>query len=521
MSLKITIGSRGSDLALWQAEHVKRLLAGIGIETEIKVINTQGDKIQNIGFDKMEGKGFFTKEIEAELLEGSIDLAVHSHKDLETTQPTGLCIAAVPEREDASELLLIRKESMEPSQLFSLKNGAIVGTSSARRKNQLKLFRPDVEIKDLRGNVPTRINKLRDGNYDAILLAKAGVSRLELDLSDLHVEELDPRHFVPAPAQGALALQVREEDLELRDKLSLLNTQEVDLVGLERAILKEFQGGCQVPLGVHANRKGNGIHLWASAARDWENAPKRIYMQGSDPEELADRASTLLRSEERSSVFISRDLDDKSIFKKLLEENGLKVEGNSLIRTKAISLEEVPEYERIFFASKNGVQHFFEQYQGPAITRADAIGPGTASALKALGVEVGFIGDGPDTALIGTEYSKRLKSDKVLFVTAEQGSRKIQNALPQNQVLELIVYRSAQLDPDQIDAGILVFTSPSNVQAYFEKNELTEDQKVIAIGTTTKETLLELGVGSVEIPWASHELALADAVLSSINGNDQ
>lgn len=519
--MKIIIGSRGSDLALWQAEHVKVLLAGIGIEAEIKVINTQGDKIQNIGFDKMEGKGFFTKEIEAELLDGSIDLAVHSHKDLETTQPSGLCIAAVPERENASELLLIRKESVDPSQLFSLKNGAIVGTSSARRKNQLKLFRPDVEIKDLRGNVPTRVNKLREGNYDAILLAKAGVSRLKLDLSDLQVEELDPRHFVPAPAQGALALQVREEDLELREKLSLLNTSEIDLIHLERSILKEFQGGCQVPLGVHAERNDDGIHLWVSAARDWEKAPQRLFLKGSVPEELAKRAITLLRSEQRPSVFISRDLDDKSIFKKLLEENGLQVEGNSLIKTKAIAFKEVPNYERIFFASKNGVQHFFEHYGGPEIRMADAIGPGTASALKARGIEVRFIGDGPDTALIGTEYSKQIKSDRVLFVTAEQGSRKIQNTLPEGQALALIVYRSIQLDPGRIDAEILVFTSPSNVQAYFKKNELTEGQKVIAIGTTTKETLLELGVGSVAIPWASHELALADAVLSSQHGNDQ
>ena len=167
---KITIGSRGSDLALWQANHVKRQLEHLGHEVEIKVIITQGDAIQNLSFDKLEGKGFFTKEIETALLDKSIDLAVHSHKDLETNPPAGLIIAAVSEREDPSELLLIRNESVDKDQKWNLKSEAIIGTSSARRKSQINLYRSDLHINDLRGNVPTRIQKLRDGLYDAILL---------------------------------------------------------------------------------------------------------------------------------------------------------------------------------------------------------------------------------------------------------------------------------------------------------------------------------------------------------------
>lgn len=191
----ITIGSRGSDLALWQANHVQSQLKELGVQSIIKIIKTRGDKIQHLSFDKLEGKGFFTKEIEDALLNKEIDLAVHSHKDLETNPPEGLIIAAVSEREDPSELLLIRKESFDSSKFWGLKENAVVGTSSSRRKSQILLFREDLQIKDLRGNVPTRIQKLRNGNYDAILLAKAGVSRLNLDVSDLQVECL-PKKMV-------------------------------------------------------------------------------------------------------------------------------------------------------------------------------------------------------------------------------------------------------------------------------------------------------------------------------------
>ena len=251
---KITIGSRGSDLALWQANHVKRQLEALGNEVEIQVIVTQGDAIQNLSFDKLEGKGFFTKEIEVALLNKSVDLAVHSHKDLETNPPAGLVIAAVSEREDPSELLLIRKESVVEGNVWNLKLSGIIGTSSARRKSLVRKFRPDLQIQDLRGNVPTRIQKLRDGNYDAILLAKAGVDRLKIDLSEFHVEVLEPTQFVPAPAQGVLALQIREEDTELAEILQNLNHQDVAArIGIERMILNKMEGGCQLPLGVYCS----------------------------------------------------------------------------------------------------------------------------------------------------------------------------------------------------------------------------------------------------------------------------
>ncbi|MFY7945151.1 MAG: hydroxymethylbilane synthase [Crocinitomicaceae bacterium] len=247
----IRIGTRGSDLALWQANFVKSSLEHLGQQVEIIIIHTQGDKIQDLSFDKLEGKGFFTKEIEQALLQNEIDLAVHSHKDLETTSPEGLIIAAVSDREDPSELLLVRNESTDKSQKWQLKNSATIGTSSARRKSQILTHRPDLIIKDLRGNVPTRIQKLRDGHYDAILLAKAGVNRLQLNLSDLFCVTLDPTEFVPAPAQGVLGLQIRSNDSTLQEILGELNHAETkDKIDIERGVLKKMEGGCQLPLGV-------------------------------------------------------------------------------------------------------------------------------------------------------------------------------------------------------------------------------------------------------------------------------
>jgi hydroxymethylbilane synthase len=248
----VIIGSRGSDLALWQAYFVKSELEKRGCTVDINIIKTQGDAIQHLSFDKLEGKGFFTKEIEEALLSKSVDLAVHSHKDLETNPPAGLKIACVSSRANPSDLLLIRKESVDFDQKWNLKETASVGTSSARRKTQFIHYRNDVTINDLRGNVPTRIDKLRQGNYDAIILAKAGVDRLELDLSEFECVELNPTEFIPAPAQGVLGLQIREDDVEMAELMATMNDLIVEkCISLERKILNLLDGGCQLPLGAY------------------------------------------------------------------------------------------------------------------------------------------------------------------------------------------------------------------------------------------------------------------------------
>lgn len=249
---QVIIGSRGSDLALWQAHFVKDELEKLNCAVQIKIIKTQGDRIQHLSFDKLEGKGFFTKELEEELLMGTIDLAVHSHKDLETTQPEGLCIAAVSERANPSDIIIISRNSFDPKEKWGLKQDARIGTSSARRKVQLSFHRPDLKISDLRGNVPTRIEKLASGQYDAIMLAKAGVDRLKIDLQAFEVIVMNPAEFVPAPAQGVLGLQIRVDDKELEAILAKLNSPTVARqIALERKVLNLMQGGCQLPLGVY------------------------------------------------------------------------------------------------------------------------------------------------------------------------------------------------------------------------------------------------------------------------------
>lgn len=289
-SRKIILGSRGSDLALWQARHVQQQLLEIGVTSDIKIIKTSGDQIQNIGFDKMEGKGFFTKEIEEALLRSEIDIAVHSHKDLETTNPEGLIIAAVSQRADARDLLIMRKDRFTSSELKSGPENPNLGTSSARRKALIQHHFPNAKLSDLRGNVPTRVQKLRDGLYDAILLAKAGIDRLEIDLSEFHLQALDPSQFVPAPAQGVLGIQARANDLTVLEILQKLNHQETQLIiNAERSVLKQIGGGCQVPLGAYCSHTNGLYTLHVAYAKKWREPMVFFRESGDNPAILAQK----------------------------------------------------------------------------------------------------------------------------------------------------------------------------------------------------------------------------------------
>lgn len=276
---------------MWQANYLQEQLDSIGVASELIIIKTKGDRIQHLGFDKMEGKGFFTKEIEDHLLRGDIDLAVHSMKDLPTTQPEGLAITAVSYREDPADWLLIREEGLDPAKLFRLKDGAVVGTSSARRKAQMLDYRPDVQLKDIRGNVPTRIGKLRDGQFDAILLAAAGIGRLRADLSGLELIKLNPKEFVPAPAQGVLAFQTQAADLRVRRIMKRIHHSEVSAItNVERRVLKLFGGGCHMPLGVYVERDAMGAyHVWAAKADHWQAPVKRVRLSSSTSFKLAEK----------------------------------------------------------------------------------------------------------------------------------------------------------------------------------------------------------------------------------------
>jgi len=270
MDKKVIIGSRGSDLALWQAHFMQDKLKEVGYESEVIIIKTRGDQIQHLSFDKIEGKGFFTKEIEDQLLEGKIDVAVHSMKDLPTTSPEGLRIAATSYREDPSDTILALKSSYDATQPMRLKEGTVVGTSSARRKAQLVDLNPLLKTEDIRGNVPTRIQKLREGQFGAIVLATAGLNRLKIDLSEFEAIQLHPREFVPAPAQGVLAYQTRSEDIEMRKIIAQIGDVDVARrTNVERKVLQMLDGGCQLPLGVYCEQDQLGnYHTWAAMGND-------------------------------------------------------------------------------------------------------------------------------------------------------------------------------------------------------------------------------------------------------------
>ncbi len=295
----ITIGTRGSKLALWQANYVLEKLQEIQIPAALKIIKTQGDKFQHLSFDKLEGKGFFTKEIETALLQHEIDLAVHSLKDLPTISTEGLAVAGVSYRENPADWLIIRKNCTDKEQLLNLKTEAIVGTSSARRKAQLRNLRPDIQLKDIRGNVPTRLQKLREAQFDAIALAAAGVTRLEIDLSEFDVLKFSPKEFVPAPAQGVLGFQIRAKDTEMRSILKRIHHPEVSrLTNVERKILRLFDGGCHLPMGAYCQQdKMGNFHVWAVKANDWDAPLHKVQYSSSTTDGLAETVFNMLNAE--------------------------------------------------------------------------------------------------------------------------------------------------------------------------------------------------------------------------------
>jgi len=250
----LTIGSRGSKLALWQARWVAARLEELGEPSRIEIIRTTGDKITDVALSQVGTKGLFTKEIEEALLDGRIDLAVHSLKDLPTELPQGLALGAIPPREEP-------RDAIVGTRLRDLSQKATVGTSSLRRAAQLLLARPDLNVVSIRGNVDTRLRKLDEGRYDAIVLAGAGLRRLGWE--ERIAELLPVETMCPAVGQGALAIETREEGTATDVCRQLDDPSTRVAVTAERAVLAALGGGCQVPIGAHATTGGEGLHLRA------------------------------------------------------------------------------------------------------------------------------------------------------------------------------------------------------------------------------------------------------------------
>lgn len=292
---KIIVGSRRSNLALtqtkWVIEQLKK--AGVKNEFEIEEIVTKGDRILDVTLSKVGGKGLFVKEIEQALYDKRIDFAVHSMKDMPAVLPEGLVIGSIPVREDYRDAFI----SKDGLKLNELPAGAIIGTSSLRRGTQILAARPDLEIKWIRGNIETRLRKLKEEDYDAIILAVSGIKRVDMDLSII-TEYLDPEICVPAVGQGALGIECREDDAEIRDLLSLINDEETTTtVKAERTFLHLLEGGCQVPIGGHAYLEGEQLTLTALVGTPDGKTILKEVVKGTDPVALGTEAANTLISQ--------------------------------------------------------------------------------------------------------------------------------------------------------------------------------------------------------------------------------
>lgn len=294
---KIIIGSRGSELALWQANFVKREIQkkNKNVIVEINIIKTKGDKILDVALSKIGDKSLFTKELEIELIENRIDLAVHSLKDLQTKLPDELKLAAVTKRHNVEDVLIARQKGMTISKL---PENAKVATGSLRRRSQLLHLRPDITVFDLRGNVPSRINKFLESEWDAIILARAGVERLNLKKyisSFISTDEI-----LPAVGQGALGIEIHKDNKIVEEILKSLHHEETYLAVIaERSLLRALEGGCQVPIGAFAQVKTSGLYLDAMVGSLDGSITYRKKLRGSktDPEKLGKQlAKDLLRA---------------------------------------------------------------------------------------------------------------------------------------------------------------------------------------------------------------------------------
>ena len=441
MSTTLIIGSRGSQLALWQARHIAGRLLELGVETRLEIIRTTGDRITDVSLAQVVSKGLFTKEIEEALLDRRIALAVHSLKDLPTVLPAGLALAAIPERELAFDALVGCK-------LADLKPGARVGTSSMRRAAQLRLLRPDLAIENIRGNLDTRLRKLDEGLYDAIVLAAAGLRRL--GWAQRIAELLTPEQLCPAVGQGALAIET------LSDSEAYVICRQLDheptriAVTAERALLEALGGGCQVPIGAYGEVADGRIRLRAvvvhpdgsaavvETAEDTvqnavicaKNTAKSLLEHGgrtilravygaSLP--LAGRRVVLTRASEQSAGLaghlrrLGAEVVDLPTIAFVPPENWNALDA---------ALAGLEVYDWLVFTSANGVRFFFQRIEKTGVTLAKSrakvcvVGPATADSARQHGLRVDLMPpDFTGEALAQTLSKQDLAGKRVLLAS--------------------------------------------------------------------------------------------------------
>jgi hydroxymethylbilane synthase len=550
--MHLIIGSRGSDLALYQANLISSLLGKLGVTTEIKIIKTVGDKIDNLSFDKIEGKGFFTKELEDALLAREIDLAVHSLKDLSTQMPDGLKVGAYCNPENPAELLLVRPECYDPEQRLFVKPDCTIGTSSVRRQAQIAHFRPDLIIEPLRGNVPTRVKKLREGKYCAILIAQAGVHRLGLDLSGLQSITLDRFDFIPAPGQGILTIQIRDNDPAIETAIAKLNEPGAEETArLERGLLARFQGGCQLPLAVTSEKRGGRFYLKAFlGVRNgvgW-GRPALFEGEAGTIERLIGDAQSLLRTKSggdthKKKVLITRSRTEAA---RLFEDCSDKItpiyypvfnitpSHDKFAAVTAIS--QLSDFDWLIFTSKNSVRIFFDILREhgatlPSKIKVAAVGSKTGEALKTHGIAGAFVPEREDSTGLIDELPRHFNAPamKILLPQGEEASTTLEDGLGAlgHKVSRLNIYEAIPSNLDCLpdiktdDIDFFMFTSPLSVE-YFKGlgHDIPKGAWVSAIGRPTAEALTSLFRAPDYVPDKADLAAIVNQILERIRNAD-
>jgi len=530
--VKVRIGTRGSELALWQAQHVKAALERAGAQVDILVLKTKGDLIDNVPLSKVEGKAFFTAEIERALLDGEVDVAVHSHKDLPTELTKGLVIAAVPPRATHCERLLVRPDAHDPRAPFlPLKRGARVGTSAPRRLEQLKTLRPDLQVLDLRGNVPTRVRKAREGAYDAVVLAAAGLDRLQLSTEGLVAVDLAIELFVPSPAQGALAVQVRADDRAVFElcRGALHDEATERAIAAERSLLSGAGGGCSLPLAAAVSRAegadGFVAHGFLGAGHPIAAAHARwVVARGASPEaamqtvlsELVSARATRVGPLGGLSIALAGSAHDGSVLGERLAALGADVRTERVIELEPIAGADLDA----FLASARGgdvvaltsrqAAHLLAGRKVAAGVRFAAVGRASARELASGGFEVSWTGESG-----ARELASRISvaaGARVLWPCAQDALPELAEALSERGIAleRLAIYRTKlvrdlRLDPE---VSVRVYMSPSAVAAALEWERAHSGRATVrfALGSTTAAALESAGLDAVRSACTAHPI---------------
>ncbi|MGE5139147.1 MAG: hydroxymethylbilane synthase [Rudaea sp.] len=535
----IVIGTRGSALAQWQAQFVAAALRQLapGLEIEIRIIKTTGDKDQTRPLADLGGLGVFTKEIESALLAGEIDVAVHSLKDLPTEMTPRLTLAAIPAREDARDCIVSR----HGVGLAALPRGARIGTSSARRTAQILALRPDAQVVPLRGNVDTRLKKSQTDEYDAVMLAAAGVTRLGRGAEI--TEYLPFEQVLPDPGQGALGIEIRSDDAPLAALLAPLNDPAARAAVLsERSFLQALGGGCRMPIGAYAEAKEHSLSLRGVVA----SLDGRILIRGqiegdpADAERLGSElaghlssrgAAEILEAFGRSGprplsgkrIIITRALEQASALADQIRASGgepvefptIEIAPLEDFRDLDAALDSASAYDWIVFTSANGVRAVAERAEcrGQALStfykaegrtpEVAAIGPATARALEGLGVKVDFV----PSKYLGKQIALELPVEpgqRALLLRADIASDELARGLEARgvQTTNVDAYRTIMPQPPTVDlagADAITFTSSSTVRNFAaiagdQSINRLERLAVFAIGPVTARTARELGL---------------------------